>query len=79
MVPRIITKLVGWAVAIFYHVERTGPKLPEGPAPTVVVRGTVHAGVEIYIRGAYLLTESTMKNVVFRYDPQTMQVVVGRR
>ncbi len=31
MLPRIITKLVGWAVAIFYDVERTGPTLPPGP------------------------------------------------
>jgi len=31
LLPRIITKLVGWAVAIFYDLERTGPKLPGGP------------------------------------------------
>jgi len=31
MLPRIITKLVGWAVAIFYDLERSGPKLPAGP------------------------------------------------
>lgn len=31
MLPRIITKLVGWAVAIFYDLERVGPKLPDGP------------------------------------------------
>jgi len=31
MLPRLITKLVGWAVAIFYDVERTGPTLPPGP------------------------------------------------
>ena len=31
MVARIITKLVGWAVSIFYDVERRGPGLPEGP------------------------------------------------
>jgi 1-acyl-sn-glycerol-3-phosphate acyltransferase len=31
MLPRIITKLVGWAVALFYDLERTGPKLPDGP------------------------------------------------
>jgi len=31
MLPRIITKLVGWAVALFYDVERTGPTVPEGP------------------------------------------------
>jgi glycerol-3-phosphate O-acyltransferase / dihydroxyacetone phosphate acyltransferase len=31
LLPRIITKLVGWAVAIFYDLERTGPTLPEGP------------------------------------------------
>jgi hypothetical protein len=31
MLPRLITKLVGWAVAIFYDVERSGPTLPEGP------------------------------------------------
>ena len=31
VVPRIITKLVGWAVAIFYDLERTGPTLPAGP------------------------------------------------
>ena len=31
MLPRIITKLVGWAVALFYHVERSGPRLPDGP------------------------------------------------
>lgn len=31
MLPRIITKLAGWAVALFYDLERTGPKLPSGP------------------------------------------------
>jgi 1-acyl-sn-glycerol-3-phosphate acyltransferase len=31
MLPRIITTIVGWAVAIFYRVERTGPKLASGP------------------------------------------------
>jgi glycerol-3-phosphate O-acyltransferase / dihydroxyacetone phosphate acyltransferase len=31
LLPRIITKLVGWAVAIFYDLERVGPKLPDGP------------------------------------------------
>ena len=31
MLPRIITKLVGWAVAVFYDLERTGPRIPEGP------------------------------------------------
>jgi 1-acyl-sn-glycerol-3-phosphate acyltransferase len=31
LLPRIITKLVGWAVAIFYQLERTGPTLPAGP------------------------------------------------
>ena len=31
MLPRIITRLVGWAVSVFYDLERTGPKLPEGP------------------------------------------------
>lgn len=31
MLPRIITTLVGWAVSLFYDVERSGPKLPSGP------------------------------------------------
>ncbi|MEJ2204890.1 MAG: 1-acyl-sn-glycerol-3-phosphate acyltransferase [Gemmatimonadota bacterium] len=31
MLLRLITRLVGWAVAIFYDVERTGPTLPAGP------------------------------------------------
>ena len=31
MLPRLITWLVGWAVAVFYHVERTGPGLAPGP------------------------------------------------
>jgi len=31
LLPLIITKLVGWAVAVFYDLERTGPTLPEGP------------------------------------------------
>ncbi len=31
MLPRIITRLVGWAVALFYDVERLGPELPDGP------------------------------------------------
>ncbi len=30
MLPRIITKLAAWAVAVFYDVERTGPELAEG-------------------------------------------------
>lgn len=31
MLPRLITKLVGWAVALFYDVQRTGPGLVPGP------------------------------------------------
>ncbi|MEQ1855953.1 MAG: 1-acyl-sn-glycerol-3-phosphate acyltransferase [Longimicrobiales bacterium] len=31
MLPLIITKLVGWAVAVFYDLERSGPTLPTGP------------------------------------------------
>jgi glycerol-3-phosphate O-acyltransferase/dihydroxyacetone phosphate acyltransferase len=31
VLPRIITKVVGWAVAIFYDLERSGPTLPDGP------------------------------------------------
>ncbi len=31
LLPRIITKLVGWAVSVFYDVERTGPSLVAGP------------------------------------------------
>lgn len=31
MLPRFITKLVGWAVALFYDLERTGPPIPKGP------------------------------------------------
>ena len=31
MLPRVITKLVGWAVAIFYDVERTGRAISTGP------------------------------------------------
>jgi 1-acyl-sn-glycerol-3-phosphate acyltransferase len=31
VLPRIVTKLVGWAVAIFYDLERSGPTLPDGP------------------------------------------------
>jgi len=30
-VSRIITKLAGWAVAVFYDVERTGPGIVSGP------------------------------------------------
>lgn len=31
MLPRLITTLAGWAVALFYDVERTGPSLHDGP------------------------------------------------
>ncbi len=31
MLPAVITKIVGWAVAVFYDVERTGPELVSGP------------------------------------------------
>jgi glycerol-3-phosphate O-acyltransferase/dihydroxyacetone phosphate acyltransferase len=31
LLPRIITRLVGWAVAVFYDVERSGPWIPDGP------------------------------------------------
>lgn len=31
MLTRLITSLVGWAVALFYDVERSGPTLPAGP------------------------------------------------
>lgn len=35
MLPTIITRLVGWAVSIFYEVERTGPELVDGPVLVV--------------------------------------------
>lgn len=35
MLTRLITRLVGWAVAIFYEVERTGPELADGPVLVV--------------------------------------------
>jgi len=31
VLPALITKIVGWAVAVFYDVERTGPGLATGP------------------------------------------------
>lgn len=31
MLARVITRLVGWAVSVFYDVERSGPELPAGP------------------------------------------------
>lgn len=31
MFPAIITRFVGWAVPVFYKVERTGPPVPSGP------------------------------------------------
>lgn len=31
LLPRLITKLVGWAVSVFYRVERDGPPLHAGP------------------------------------------------
>jgi 1-acyl-sn-glycerol-3-phosphate acyltransferase len=31
VLPFVITKFVGWAVAVFYDLERSGPTLPAGP------------------------------------------------
>ena len=31
MLSRLITKLAGWAVAVFYDIGRTGPLAPDGP------------------------------------------------
>jgi len=31
MLPRIIIKIVSWAIGVFYEVERTGPRVGEGP------------------------------------------------
>jgi glycerol-3-phosphate O-acyltransferase/dihydroxyacetone phosphate acyltransferase len=31
MLARVITRLVGWVVSVFYDVERNGPELPPGP------------------------------------------------
>jgi len=31
MLARVITRLVGWVVSVFYDVERSGPELPQGP------------------------------------------------
>jgi len=44
MLARIITKLAGWAVAVFYDVERTGPKL--GPGPVLVTANHPNALVD---------------------------------
>lgn len=35
MLAALITKLVGWAVAVFYDVERSGPRLASGPVLVV--------------------------------------------
>jgi len=52
-------------------------QLCAGVPPTVEVLGTVHAGVDIYIRGAHRRTERADERVRFSYDPETRDVRAG--
>ena len=47
MLPSIITKLFGWAVALFYDVERTGPGLV--PGPVLVTPNHPNMGVDAIV------------------------------
>ncbi|MGB0542492.1 MAG: 1-acyl-sn-glycerol-3-phosphate acyltransferase [Longimicrobiales bacterium] len=47
MLPSIITKLFGWAVALFYDVERTGPGLV--PGPVLVTPNHPNMGVDALV------------------------------
>lgn len=49
-------------------------QLLEGEPPTVDVTGTVHAGVDIYIRGTHLHVDEAVNHVRFYYDLESRQV-----
>lgn len=44
--------------------------------PFIEVLGRVHSGVDIYIRGAHLQTDSVAKHVRYRFDPETGKITV---
>jgi hypothetical protein len=52
-------------------------RLFAGAPPTVEVLGTVHAGVDIYIRGAHWRTQHAAERVRFCYDPETHDIRAG--
>ena len=57
LLPRIITKLVGWAVSVFYDVERTGPSLADGPVLVIANHPNAlvdHTDAPAWFRALYL-------------------------
>ncbi len=67
-------ELVSSEAALKARRLRAEEKLFEGEPPTVEVQGTVHAGVDIYIRGAHLQTEESAQHVRFYYDPESRDI-----
>ncbi|MGE0159702.1 MAG: 1-acyl-sn-glycerol-3-phosphate acyltransferase [Gemmatimonadales bacterium] len=67
MLPRIITKLVGWAVAIFYDLERSGPMVPAGPVLVTANHPNALVDPLLIFRTAGRLTRPLAKAPLFEH------------
>ena len=67
MLPRIITKIVGWAVAIFYDLERSGPALADGPVLVTANHPNALVDPLLIFRTAGRLTRPLAKAPLFEH------------
>jgi 1-acyl-sn-glycerol-3-phosphate acyltransferase len=67
VLPRIITKMVGWAVAIFYDLERSGPSVPKGPVLVTANHPNALVDPLLIFRTAGRLTRPLAKAPLFEH------------
>jgi 1-acyl-sn-glycerol-3-phosphate acyltransferase len=65
MLAAFITRLVGWAVALFYDVERTGPRLAGGPVLVVANHPNALADPVVIFHTAGRVTRPLAKAPLF--------------
>jgi 1-acyl-sn-glycerol-3-phosphate acyltransferase len=65
MLPRIITRIAGWVIAVFYDVTRSGPRTPPGPVLVVANHPNALVDPVIIFRTAGRATRPLAKAPLF--------------